>query len=195
MPADFLFSHSLPLPGAYLGKNGPLWPTSNTQKMTENGPIWAKNGKKRTAENFGTTYLDPKSKNNCTLFSSIFQNFAPFPRYGRLKSKFLCERYSHCIYSSCSIELTKTRNTWSLTAVLFVKINLKWHWIFVRSALKQYLLFSIFKGKLQTGVVVVWEVKKLTSLKLPTHREASPSHNQSSLVLVSYLSNQKLKSK
>ena len=61
---------------------------------------------------FGTTYLDPKSKNNCTLFSSIFQNLAPFPRYGRLKSKFLCERYSHCIYSSCSIELTKTRNTW-----------------------------------------------------------------------------------
>ena len=101
----FTFYQSLPLPGAYLGKNGPLWPTSNTQKITKNGPIWAKNGKKRTAEN------------NCTLFSSIFQNFAPFPRYGRLKSKFLCERYSHCIYSSCSIELTKTGNTWSLTAV------------------------------------------------------------------------------
>ena len=65
--------------------------------------------KKRTAENFGTTYLDSKSKNN-----SIFQNFAPFLRYGRLKLKFLCERFSHCIYSSCSIELTKTRDTWSL---------------------------------------------------------------------------------
>ena len=91
--------------------------SSNTQKMTENGPIWAKNGQKRTSENFGTTYLDPKSKNNCTLFSSIFQNFAPFPRYGRLKSKFLCERISQCVYSFCSIELTKTRNTWSLTAV------------------------------------------------------------------------------
>ena len=35
-------------------------------------PIWAKNGQKRTAENFRTTYLDPKSKSkNCTLFSSI----------------------------------------------------------------------------------------------------------------------------
>ena len=52
----------------------------------------------------------------CTLFSSIFQKISPFPRYGRLKSKFLCERYSHWIYSSCSIELTKTVNTWSLTA-------------------------------------------------------------------------------
>ena len=81
--------------------------------MTKNGPIWAKNGKKRTAENFGTTYLDSKSKNNCTLFSSIFQNFAPFPRYGRLKSKFL----SLCISSSCLIDLTKSRYTWSLTAV------------------------------------------------------------------------------
>ena len=86
--------------------------------MTKNGPIWAKNGKKRTAENFGTTYLDPKSKNNCTLFSSIFQKISPFSRYGRLKLKFLCEQYSHCIYSFCSIELTKTRNTWSLTAVV-----------------------------------------------------------------------------
>ena len=35
---------------------------------------------------------------------------------GRLKLKFLCERFSHCIYSFCSIELSKTRNTWSLTA-------------------------------------------------------------------------------
>ena len=33
----------------------------------------------------------------------------------------LCERYSHCIYSSCSIELTKTGNTWSLTAVWRVR--------------------------------------------------------------------------
>ena len=57
---NFLFPQCKPLPGAYLGKNGPQWPTSNTQKMTKNGRIWAKNGKKRTAENFGTTYLDPK---------------------------------------------------------------------------------------------------------------------------------------
>ena len=48
--------------------------------------------------------------------SDYFYHFS-FSRYGRLKSKFLCERYSHCIFSSCSIELTKTRNTWSLTAV------------------------------------------------------------------------------
>ena len=48
---------------------------------------------------------------------SIYLYHFSFPRYGRLKSKFLCERYSHCIYSSCSIELTKTGNTWSLTAV------------------------------------------------------------------------------
>ena len=74
--------------------------------------------KKCTAENFRNT--DPKSKNNCTLFSSFFQNFAPFPRYGHLKSKFLCELYSHCIFSSCSIDLTKTRYTWSLTAVLLL---------------------------------------------------------------------------
>ena len=79
------FPHSLPLPGAYLGKNVTLCDTSNTEKMTKNGPIWAKNGQKRTAENFGTSYLDPKSKNNCTLFSSIFQYFAPFSRYGHWK--------------------------------------------------------------------------------------------------------------
>ena len=100
---SFLFPS---LPGAYLGKTLPLCPTTNTQKMTKNRPIKAKNGQKRTAENFVTTYLDPKSK-----------NFAPFTRYGRLKSKFLCEQISHCISSFCSIELTKTRNTWSLTAV------------------------------------------------------------------------------
>ena len=72
---------------------------------------------KCTVGNFGTTYLDPKSKNNCTLFSSIFHVEPPVSRYGCLKLKFLCERYSHCTYSSCSIQLTKTRNTWSLTAV------------------------------------------------------------------------------
>ena len=39
----------------------------------------------------------------------------------------LCERYSHCIFSSCSIDLTKTRNTWSLTAVIYsiVKSSLR----------------------------------------------------------------------
>ena len=49
--------------------------------------------------------------------SDYFYHFS-FPRYGRLKSKFLCKRYFHCIFSSCSIDLTKFRYTWSLTAVL-----------------------------------------------------------------------------
>ena len=48
--------------------------------------------------------------------SNYFYHFS-FPRYGRLKSKFLCERYSLCIFSSCSNDLTKSRYTWSLTAV------------------------------------------------------------------------------
>ena len=34
------------------------------------------------------------------------------------------ERISHCIYSFCSIELTKTINTWSLTAVIYIYIYL-----------------------------------------------------------------------
>ena len=72
---------------------------------------------KRTVENCGATYQDPKSKNNCSFFSPIFHVEQPVSRYGRLKMKFLCERFSHCIYSFCSIELTKTKNTWSLTAV------------------------------------------------------------------------------
>ena len=82
--------------GAYLGKN--------VKALTpKKGPIWAKNGKNRTAEIFGTTHIDPKSKNNCTLFSSFLQQISPFSRYGRLKLIFLCEWYSHCIYSSCWI--------------------------------------------------------------------------------------------
>ena len=32
----------------------------------------------------------------------------PVQRYGRLKLKFLCERFSPCIYIFCSIELTKS---------------------------------------------------------------------------------------
>ena len=57
--------------------------------------------------------------------SDYFYHFS-FPRYGRLKSKFLCERYSHCIFSSCSIDLTKTRYTWSLTAVVMPKLR-RWN--------------------------------------------------------------------
>ena len=84
--------------------------------LTENDRVWAKNGKKCTVENCGTTY--PKSKNNCISFSSIFHVERPVSRCCRLKLKFLCNQISHCIYSFCSIELTKSRNTWSLTAVV-----------------------------------------------------------------------------
>ena len=64
---------------------------------------------------------------NCSLISSTFHVERPVSRYGRLKLKFLCERYSHCFYSSCSIELTKTRNTWSLTAVWPDNIEHYWN--------------------------------------------------------------------
>ena len=46
-----------------------------------------------------------------------------FSRYGRLMSNFLCGRYSHCIFSFCSVELTRTRNTWSLTAVSYYTLQ------------------------------------------------------------------------
>ena len=95
-----------------------------------------KMAKKRTVENCGTTYLYPKSKNNCTLFLFNFSKISPFSKYGRLKSKYLCERYSHCIYSSCSTELTKTRNTWSLTAVINKKASL-WRSSSKRNTTKQ----------------------------------------------------------
>ena len=55
--------------------------------------------------------------NNCSLFSSTFHIERPVPIFGRLKLKFLCERFSHCIYSFCSTELNKFCNTWSLTEV------------------------------------------------------------------------------
>ena len=65
----------------------------------------------------GTTETQ-NQKNNCSLFSSTFHIEWSVSRYGRFKLKFLCKRFSHCcIYSFCSIELTKTRNTRSLTAV------------------------------------------------------------------------------
>ena len=48
VPADFFFPQCQPVPGAYLGQSGPLWPTSDTQKT------WAKNSKQLTVENFGT---------------------------------------------------------------------------------------------------------------------------------------------
>ena len=84
---NFLFSHSLPLPGAYLGKNvTPLTP-KKLPKMAAYEPQMAK---KCAVENSIT-----KIKNNSSLFSSIFHVEPPVSGYGRLNLKFLCERYSH----------------------------------------------------------------------------------------------------
>ena len=94
----FMYMYIFPSFTTPRGIFGQKWPTSNTQKMT-------KNGKKRTSGNCGNTH------------SSTFHIERPFSRYGRSKLKFLCKRISHCIYNFCSLELTKTRNTWSLTAV------------------------------------------------------------------------------
>ena len=82
-----------------------FWHPKNYQKWPHMSQRWQKN--------------HPKSKNNCSLYSSNFHVERPVSRYGRLKLKFLCDRFSHCIYCSfCSIELTKSRNTWSLIAVM-----------------------------------------------------------------------------
>ena len=83
----------------------PLTP-KKLPKMAAYEPKMAKNALWKIAE--------PKSKNNYSLFSSIFHVARPVSRYSRLKLKFLCKRIFHCIYSFCSIKLTKTRNTWSL---------------------------------------------------------------------------------
>ena len=68
--------------------------------MPKNWRIWAKNSKKCNVESFGTTYVDPKLKNNCGLFSSTFHVEWPVQSYGRLKLTILCE----WLYSFCSIE-------------------------------------------------------------------------------------------
>ena len=77
---NFLFSHSLPLPGAYLGKNGPLWPISNTpKKLPKMDP-----------------YVPKMAKN---------ANFGLLSRYGRLKLKFLCEHFSFLIVFIAPVQL------------------------------------------------------------------------------------------
>ena len=63
-------------------------------KNAQNGRVWAQNGKKCTVENCSTTYIYPKTKNNCSLFSSNFHVQRPVSKYGRLKLKFLWERFS-----------------------------------------------------------------------------------------------------
>ena len=91
---------------------GPNWPTMAHLLHPKYDWRRPQMSQKCTVENCGTTYLDP-TKNNCSLFSSTFHVDRTVSRYGRLKLKFLCERFSHCIYSFCTIELTKTRNTCS----------------------------------------------------------------------------------
>ena len=106
-------------PMGILGKNVSLCATANTQKMD---PYRPKMAKRVVLPHFRERALD---KTRILAPSHYFYHFS-FSRYGRLKSKFLCERYSHCIFCSWSIELTKTRNTWSLTAVsnVVMKSNL-----------------------------------------------------------------------
>ena len=85
------------------------WP-----KRTHIGQKWQKEWCYHT---FVKEWMKALDKTRILAPSDYFYYFS-FPRYGCLKSKFLCERYSHCIFSSCSIDLTKTRYTWSLTAVI-----------------------------------------------------------------------------
>ena len=148
LQVNFLLYHPLPLSGAYLGKNGPQWPDQMislilimsmsiiyiseskwqrniVQRFANDGsPLTPKKWPKmaayepKMAKNALWKIANQISKNNCNLFSSIFHVERPASRYGRLKLKFLCEWNSHCIYSFCSIELTKTRNARSVTAVL-----------------------------------------------------------------------------
>ena len=84
----FLVSTS---PGPYFGQKSP---PQSPLPSPKNGRVLAKNGKKFSVENCGTIYLYPKSKKNCSLFSSNFHVQRPVSRYGRLKLKFLWERFS-----------------------------------------------------------------------------------------------------
>ena len=82
----------------------------NDQKRTHIGQKWHKEWCYHT---FVKEWMKALDKTRILAPSDYFYHFS-FPRYGRLKSKILCERYSHCIFSSCSINLTKSRYTWSL---------------------------------------------------------------------------------
>ena len=88
----------------------PKTPTNTHKTPTNTHKEWC-------YHTFVKEWMKALDKTRILAPSDYFYHFS-FPRYGRLKSKFLCERYSHCIFSSCSIDLTKTRYTWSLTAVL-----------------------------------------------------------------------------
>ena len=84
------------------------------------------------------TKYEPKMAKNALrkIIAPYFLQFCTVSQIWPFKVEFLCERYSHCIYSSCSTELTKTRNTWSLTAVINKKASL-WRSSSKRNTTKQ----------------------------------------------------------
>ena len=45
----------------------------------------------------------PRPKIECSLFSSTFHVELPVSRYDRWKLKFLCKRFSHCIFASVQL--------------------------------------------------------------------------------------------
>ena len=123
VPVNFFVPQSQVVLGACFG------PLSHTEPHLEH----PKNDQKRTNigqkcqkewcyHTFVIEWMKALDKKRILARSDYFYHFS-FPRYGHLKSKFLCERYSHCIFSSCSIILTKTRYTWSLTAVQCVFVS------------------------------------------------------------------------
>ena len=111
--AIFFVSPCQVVPGACLSQIVTNSHTSNTHKHPQNAH------KEWSYHTFVKEWMKALDKTRILAPSDYFYHFS-FPRYGRLKSKFLCERYSHCIFSSCSIDLTKTRYTWSLTAVTLI---------------------------------------------------------------------------
>ena len=110
-------------PRAYLGKIVPLCAASNTQKWPRADPYRPKLAKKRWCYHiFVKERMKAFDKTRILALLGYFYHFL-FSRYGRLMSNFLCGRYSHCIFSFCSVELTRTRNTWSLTAVSYYTLQ------------------------------------------------------------------------
>ena len=94
------------------------------------------NTEKKKTHNTG--FLWPFENNSTMSMSTMSMSVAHhvhvhhvhIHRYGRLKSKFLCVRISHCIYRFCTIELTNTRNTWSLQAVFGKRPRFQEKWYF-----------------------------------------------------------------
>ena len=106
------FSPVFTTPMGIFGQKYPAVPhllhPKNDQKRTHIGQKWQKEWCYHT---FVKEWMKALDKTRILAPSDYFYHFS-FSRYGRLKSKFLSERYSHCIYSSCSLELTKTGYTW-----------------------------------------------------------------------------------